>query len=98
MVKHDKQHVQGTLWFFLSSRRRHTRLQGDWSSDVCSSDLYPQEGNPFTVEEATVQWSGHREFGLAFTKMRPSVQRQIADMCRSEERRVGDVGRIRTAQ
>src|SRR5256885_3214848 len=36
---------QGTpsLWvfsfFFFSSRRRHTRLQGDWSSDVCSSDL-----------------------------------------------------------
>src|SRR5256885_11352708 len=25
--------------FFFSSRRRHTRLQGDWSSDVCSSDL-----------------------------------------------------------
>src|SRR5688500_708932 len=25
--------------FFISSRRRHTRLQGDWSSDVCSSDL-----------------------------------------------------------
>src|SRR5256885_11553687 len=24
---------------FVSSRRRHTRLQGDWSSDVCSSDL-----------------------------------------------------------
>src|SRR5256885_7270988 len=23
---------------FFSSRRRHTRLQGDWSSDVCSSD------------------------------------------------------------
>src|SRR5256885_11753596 len=29
------------MWvFFFSSRRRHTRLQGDWSSDVCSSDLY----------------------------------------------------------
>src|SRR5256885_12143035 len=27
------------LCFFFSSRRRHTRLQGDWSSDVCSSDL-----------------------------------------------------------
>src|SRR5256885_9686773 len=32
------------VWFllsivFFSSRRRHTRLQGDWSSDVCSSDL-----------------------------------------------------------
>src|ERR1039457_5258795 len=25
---------------FFSSRRRHTRLQGDWSSDVCSSDLF----------------------------------------------------------
>src|SRR5574341_506515 len=25
--------------FFFSSRRRHTRLVGDWSSDVCSSDL-----------------------------------------------------------
>src|SRR2546426_63486 len=29
------------LYFFFSSRRRHTRLQGDWSSDVCSSDLAP---------------------------------------------------------
>src|SRR5260370_25377387 len=25
--------------FFVSSRRRHTRFKGDWSSDVCSSDL-----------------------------------------------------------
>src|SRR5256885_5642026 len=30
--------------FFFSSRRRHTRLQGDWSSDVCSSDLNWVEG------------------------------------------------------
>src|SRR5688500_20364026 len=29
--------------FFFSSRRRHTRLQGDWSSDVCSSDLADEE-------------------------------------------------------
>src|SRR5690242_4410984 len=27
--------------FFFSSRRRHTRLTCDWSSDVCSSDLTP---------------------------------------------------------
>src|SRR5688500_20099687 len=27
-------------FFFFSSRRRHTSLQGDWSSDVCSSDLF----------------------------------------------------------
>src|ERR1039457_5502476 len=28
-----------SFFFVFSSRRRHTRLQGDWSSDVCSSDL-----------------------------------------------------------
>src|ERR1022692_5246661 len=30
----------GIFFFFFSSRRRHTRLQGDWSSDVCSCDLW----------------------------------------------------------
>src|SRR5258706_10910478 len=33
--------------FFFSSRRRHTRLVSDWSSDVCSSDL----GGPVNVIE-----------------------------------------------
>src|SRR2546422_11600887 len=28
------------LFFFFSSRRRHTRCSRDWSSDVCSSDLH----------------------------------------------------------
>src|SRR6476661_10397401 len=28
-----------TIFFFFSSRRRHTRFKCDWSSDVCSSDL-----------------------------------------------------------
>src|SRR5216683_6497604 len=28
-----------TILFFFSSRRRHTRSDRDWSSDVCSSDL-----------------------------------------------------------
>src|SRR5207237_3507148 len=27
-------------YFFFSSRRRHTRFKCDWSSDVCSSDLF----------------------------------------------------------
>src|ERR1035441_10752989 len=35
------------LWlFFFSSRRRHTRCLSDWSSDVCSSDLYAAENGP----------------------------------------------------
>src|SRR2546421_1512085 len=29
-----------SLFFFFSSRRRHTRSDRDWSSDVCSSDLF----------------------------------------------------------
>src|SRR5206468_7945905 len=31
------------LCFFFSSRRRHTRSDRDWSSDVCSSDLGREE-------------------------------------------------------
>src|SRR5207245_1921206 len=30
--------------FFFSSRRRHTRCYRDWSSDVCSSDLFSTNG------------------------------------------------------
>src|SRR2546430_12539635 len=30
------------MFFFFSSRRRHTRFDCDWSSDVCSSDLLPK--------------------------------------------------------
>src|SRR5437762_9682910 len=35
-ANHTKLHI---ILFFFSSRRRHTRYIGDWSSDVCSSDL-----------------------------------------------------------
>src|SRR5205809_1881118 len=39
------------FFFFFSSRRRHTRCSRDWSSDVCSSDLYvTAEG--FELEQA----------------------------------------------
>src|SRR2546421_1407346 len=31
--------VHSVVFFFFSSRRRHTRSDRDWSSDVCSSDL-----------------------------------------------------------
>src|SRR2546430_3050558 len=35
-------------FFFFSSRRRHTRFDCDWSSDVCSSDLLSKRGASFT--------------------------------------------------
>src|SRR6267143_5449417 len=37
--------VRSILCFFFSSRRRHTRWNCDWSSDVCSSDL----GKPYAI-------------------------------------------------
>src|SRR5699024_11439189 len=43
-----------TTLFFFSSRRRHTISKRDWSSDVCSSDLFGHQGsnnrifNPFS--------------------------------------------------
>jgi tetratricopeptide (TPR) repeat protein len=43
--------------------------------------IYPEDAQPFAVDEATVQWVGHREFGLRFTNVRLGVQRQITDMC-----------------
>src|SRR2546430_7265236 len=36
--------------FFFSSRRRHTRFDCDWSSDVCSSDLSPERAGRIRVE------------------------------------------------
>src|SRR5919106_2774159 len=41
------------IFFFFSSRRRHTRLQGDWSSDVCSSDLHPGRD-----DKVLASWNG----------------------------------------
>src|SRR6478736_6263673 len=48
---------------FFSSRRRHTRFDCDWSSDVCSSDLgpgvhlRPSRGTHLVVETARLGWS-----------------------------------------
>src|SRR5215213_10676734 len=36
-----RSYITLVIVFFFSSRRRHTRLVSDWSSDVCSSDLGP---------------------------------------------------------
>src|SRR2546426_6735781 len=44
------------FFFFFSSRRRHTRLQGDWSSDVCSSDLHSNQADA----ELVFQQLAHR--------------------------------------
>src|SRR5256885_3418578 len=43
-------------FFFFSSRRRHTRLQGDWSSDVCSSDLLETDAGVCVVPPRSAAW------------------------------------------
>src|SRR2546421_2650398 len=40
--------------FFFSSRRRHTRSDRDWSSDVCSSDLTPDVLTDDTADDAVM--------------------------------------------
>src|SRR5256885_7781248 len=52
--------------FFFSSRRRHTRLQGDWSSDVCSSDLDDALG---VVHEIAAKPKSQRCPGFGFCPM-----------------------------
>src|SRR6267154_5246589 len=45
------------FFFFFSSRRRHTRWTGDWSSDVCSSDLDPaRPARALYFSKAIVPW------------------------------------------
>src|SRR5438876_7857703 len=53
-------HTFYVFFFFFSSRRRHTRWTGDWSSDVCSSDLdqivAESHGNPLALLELPHTW------------------------------------------
>src|SRR5688500_20333260 len=83
--------------FFCSSRRRHTRLQGDWSSDVCSSDLQSEAlfgAHMVPVAEAAPQILGLRLAAGRWPSTDPAaleavVNRTLAASMRSEERRVG---------
>src|SRR2546430_4136750 len=50
------------LLFFFSSRRRHTRFDCDWSSDVCSSDLFHNSPlAPTNVRTIVINPSNTRE-------------------------------------
>src|SRR5437868_949831 len=55
------------FFFFFSSRRRHTRSKRDWSSDVCSSDLYDWKGRPLvtTNQDATTKTLSYAGCGCA---------------------------------
>src|SRR5256885_12579183 len=59
--------------FFFSSRRRHTRLQGDWSSDVCSSDL---PGGWALLQLVAVGLVGLAVAAVRFGPARPVLERR----------------------
>src|SRR2546429_1593940 len=90
------------VFFFFSSRRRHTRCSRDWSSDVCSSDLisdgfetshflhpfFPRgDGAPQSEADSFLP-SGHQHSGKKIAGSAHGFER-------SEERRVGKECRSR---
>jgi hypothetical protein len=45
--------------------------------------IFPgDEGNPFIIDGASVRWTRSEEFGLAFTGIRPAVERQLTQLWR----------------
>src|SRR5690348_17568957 len=84
--------------FFFSSRRRHTRWTGDWSSDVCSSDLQRRA-------RADEVGAAGEKGDVADQRLAPEPDQPLANLhqqvavraaaLRSEERRVGKECRSR---
>src|SRR2546427_2195658 len=91
--------------FFFSSRRRHTRFDCDWSSDVCSSDL----GGELAIRGFVQAFDAKTGETLWRTYTIPAPGEPGSDTwsgddwkngggsvwIRSEERRVGEEGRSR---
>src|SRR2546430_13417277 len=91
--------------FFFSSRRRHTRFDCDWSSDVCSSDLLDAEDSLNLPASQPPQHTCSTTVDYARETLRVAVVRlpRISNFTdvdalaaeRSEERRVGKECRSR---
>src|SRR2546421_5180066 len=103
MVWYKGSSICGFCFFFFSSRRRHTRSDRDWSSDVCSSDLSPplRDVVNSSLGEHFCHVADAFDRNLALIKIkvalhvlvREKVDRAAHD--RSEERRVGKECRSR---
>src|SRR2546430_9822000 len=96
-----------TIAVFFSSRRRHTRFDCDWSSDVCSSDLAPTAGG-FCQRAADAGRGGELILrAVALEDLTDLEQGHVGKAAvgvllrggdeRSEERRVGEESRSRWA-
>src|SRR2546430_12335836 len=90
--------------FFFSSRRRHTRFDCDWSSDVCSSDLNLLSGSELYPYRYFLLFDSSGEalgaiiplsLGYVFGASWEAVGDVLGYSSRSEERRVGKECRSR---
>src|SRR5690606_39350837 len=99
--------IVGSLAFFFSSRRRHTRFSRDWSSDVCSSDLWISRCCQVPTRRGRQSPSKFANSRLAYRETchvsneEPTIEDVKPDqgLCgRSEERRVGKEGRCQWAR
>src|SRR3712207_7931484 len=93
-----------TIFFFFSSRRRHTRYWRDWSSDVCSSDLAQRADAGAQLAEQALAVGQERALDREALDRRVERRRSRLDRLlqlrrdvgeRSEERRVGKECRSR---
>src|SRR5438876_6509644 len=94
-----------TFDFFFSSRRRHTRWTGDWSSDVCSSDLKIRKirevvkkqvrGSAVNAGDAVLTQTKNEYF--IYSDKGFYTGNRALNFSRSEERRVGKECRFRCA-
>src|SRR5256885_6858517 len=91
-------------FFFFSSRRRHTRLQGDWSSDVCSSDLIMANTHSLTgdylarrkrIPLPEKRREGNGRSLIIKGAREHNLKNVTVEIPRSEERRVGKECRSR---
>src|SRR2546430_4241272 len=92
-----------SCFFFFSSRRRHTRFDCDWSSDVCSSDLGGGTDGFFALLSPVGRFSLSTYLGGSGDDRALAVAADAAgtgfyvagETRRSEERRVGKECRSR---
>src|ERR1022692_4390103 len=84
-------------FFFFSSRRRHTRLQGDWSSDVCSSDLITIVGVVDDVKNAGVEKPAGTELYLPLLQPTGSGWRTVYMTLRAKGNPTPLIGEARRA-
>src|SRR6266853_3799307 len=82
------------LFFFFSSRRRHTRFDCDWSSDVCSSDLGPeyQDWRPsLLADRCSIKFSARYSPGQTPEMVAEDIRALIARMQKDDPDLVADV-------